>query len=91
LFGVIFFDEARLALLEARSVLRKQGLENRAVTPPFVCAVAPHREGCVMRQGSQEIEQPCCRRTLHFSPVALDEGLPRSSLASPERDLDERL
>lgn len=63
-------------------MLRQQGLENGAVTPTFVCAVASHREGGVMRQGSMKIEQPRCEWTLHFSPVALDEGLARrSSLA----------
>ena len=88
-FGVACFDELRLALLKARPMLQEQLLEDRAVTPGLVCAVAPHREGCVMRQGSQEPEQPCCRRTLHLAPVAFDEALPRSSIASSKRDLDE--
>jgi len=91
LFGVILSDELHPALFKARSILSQQRLQDRAVTPGLVGAVASHGKGCVLRKGSQETEEPCGRRTLHLGAVALDETLPPTAIQRPERDLDETL
>jgi hypothetical protein len=61
------------------------------MTPCLVRAVAPNGKGCVVRKGSEEIEEPRGRGSLHLGPVALDETLPLTLILRAQRDLDELL
>jgi len=80
-----------IQLLSTRSVLQKQRLENRAVTPALVWAVAPHGKGRGVRQCRQEDEESCCGRALHLGAIAFDEGLPRPRIPGAKGHLDESL
>src|SRR5574337_7551 len=82
---------AGFVLFKARAMLFEQHLEDRAVTAGFVCTIASHRKGRVLRKGRQETEEPPGGRALHLGPVSFGERLPLTPVPSAERELDELL